>query len=914
VDEPAADLFSIFAKAQEIDSIEERDRFLADSCLGRPELRAEVESLIRALALAGDFLESTATMSLPVEDDWDHVQPGSMIGPYRVLEWIGEGGMGVVFAAEQTHPIRRKVALKLIKPGMDSREILRRFEAERHALALMDHPNIAKVLDAGTSDDGRPYFVMELIQGIPITEYCDRSKLTPRERLVLLVSVCRAVQHAHQKGIIHRDIKPSNVLVSLYDGVAIPKVIDFGVAKAVDQTLDGSVESSRPGVVVGTLEYMSPEQADNRALDVDTRIDVYALGVLLFELTTGSTPLKKEWVHQAGYAEILRRIRDEDSPKLSERLSKSDQLAAIAARRGIEPLKLARLVRGELDWIARKSLEKDRVRRYPTANDLARDIQRYLDGEPVEAGPPSSLYRFRKFALKHGSALVGAGLVAAILVIATGVSSWQAIRAIREESRARESEIQTKAVLRFLRDRVLAAARPQGQKGGLGRDVTLQAAIDAAEPKIAEEFANQPIVEASVRETLGATYLYLVEAERAAPQHLRALTLREQALGPDHAETLASLNNLAVAYQQAGQYAQAIPLHRRVLDHSRATLGPVHPETLKSLNNLATAYRNSGRTEDAISLLEELLQLRTIKLGPDHVDTLSATNNLAVAYRQGGFHSLAAKLLEPSLAKIRAKHGPSHPDTLKQMSNLAGVYLDAGSFNDALKLFGETLDLRRDKLGPDHPDTLTSLNNLAAAYQAAGRSAQALPLLEQAYEARKRKRGSNHPDTLNSLNNLAVARQAAGQVVEAILLYERVLEGRETSLEKGHPDSLRSMNNLAASYLQAGRWEKAERVLRHCLELRETKKSDDWRRFQTKSLLGSALVGLKRYGEAEPLLIEGYEGLGEDDPAASSTKKKGRAVAGSRIVELYQAWGMAEKADSWRAKLGTSTPKAPLGR
>jgi serine/threonine protein kinase len=398
--------------------------------------------LLRAHDEAGRFLDPVGVPAAPTEGPSAALEsPGAVIGPYKLLQVIGEGGMGVVYMAEQEQPIRRRVALKIIKPGMDSAQVIARFEAERQALALMDHQNIAKVLDAGTTESGRPYFVMELVHGVPITQYCDEHHLIPKARLELFLPVCHAVQHAHQKGIIHRDLKPSNVLVCLYDGVPVPKVIDFGVAKATGQSLTERTMFTQFGSLVGTLEYMSPEQAEMSQLGIDTRSDVYSMGVMLYELLTGTTPLERKRVREAGFDEIRRLIREEEPPKPSTRLSTSGvALAAISAQRQTEPAKLARLVRGELDWIVMKALEKDRNRRYETANSLARDVERYLHDEPVEACRPTAGYKLRKFARKHKAGLATAIGFAAVLILGTAVSAWQAVRATQAEAVAQANE------------------------------------------------------------------------------------------------------------------------------------------------------------------------------------------------------------------------------------------------------------------------------------------------------------------------------------------------------------------------------------------------------------------------------------------------------------------------------------------
>jgi WD40 repeat protein/serine/threonine protein kinase len=420
---------SIFEAAIEKGSPEERAAYLDQVCGSNKGLRKEVEALLAAHdRLANVRLVATVDEPRPSE------APGTVIGPYKLLQQIGEGGMGTVFMAEQTQPVHRKVALKVIKPGMDSRQVIARFEAERQALALMDHVNVARVLDAGATASGRPYFVMELIHGVPITKYCDDNHLTPRERLELFVPVCQAIQHAHQKGIIHRDIKPSNIMITLYDGKPVPKVIDFGVAKAMEQKLTERTLFTQYGAMVGTLEYMSPEQAEMSALGVDTRSDVYSLGVLLYELLTGGTPLSRKRIREAAYGEILRMIKEEEPPKPSTRLSDSGEaLASISAQRKMEPAKLSRLVRGELDWIVMKTLEKDRNRRYETANGLANDVERYLRDEAVQACPPSVRYRLRKFVRRNKRGVIAAGLVLLALVGGVVGTTWQAVRATQAE-------------------------------------------------------------------------------------------------------------------------------------------------------------------------------------------------------------------------------------------------------------------------------------------------------------------------------------------------------------------------------------------------------------------------------------------------------------------------------------------------
>jgi serine/threonine protein kinase/WD40 repeat protein len=433
---------SIFLAALDRASPEDRAAYLDQACGKDAELRQRVERLLAAHPKVGGFLQAPSLGEAPTTDEPPVTErPGTVIGPYKLMEQIGEGGMGLVFVAEQQAPVRRKVALKIVKPGMDTRDVIARFEAERQALALMDHPNIARVLEAGATDSGRPYFVMELVRGVPITDFCDRDQLTPRERLALFISVCQAVQHAHSKGVIHRDIKPSNVLVTLHDGTPVAKVIDFGVAKAVGQSLTEKTIYTRFAQMIGTPLYMSPEQAEMGGLDVDTRCDVYALGVLLYELLTGTTPFDGKRLQKAAFDEIRRIIREEEPPKPSTRLTTlGESLSAVSARRKTDPKKLSALVKGDLDWIVMKALEKDRNRRYETASAFAADVKRFLGEEPVEARPPSAWYRFGKYARRHRMMLTMASLFAWMLLVGTAVSSWLAFSAVRAENEAMDAK------------------------------------------------------------------------------------------------------------------------------------------------------------------------------------------------------------------------------------------------------------------------------------------------------------------------------------------------------------------------------------------------------------------------------------------------------------------------------------------
>ncbi len=791
----------------------------------------------------------------------------------------------------------------------------------------MDHPNIARVLDAGATDAGRPYFVMELVKGVPITDYCDRNKLTTRQRLELFIAVCRAIQHAHQKGIIHRDIKPSNVLVTLVDGRPVPKVIDFGVAKAIDQRLTEQTIFTQIGAVVGTPEYMSPEQAGLSVLDIDTRSDVYSLGVLLYELLTGSTPLERGRLRGAAYAEVVRRIHEEEPPKPSTRLSGSgDRLASIASARGVEPSRLTRLVRGELDWIAMRCLEKDRSRRYETAGALARDIERYLAGEAVEAGPPSAWYQLGKLARRHRAALVVAAAFAGLLIVGAATSTYLALRARRAEaaiSRAlealrqkaktdealaeariaqaktdaalresEESRSQSEAVSQFL---VEALRRPD--PGQDGERVTVVQLMDQAAAKLDDRFVGRPRVRGALLDLLGRTYDGLGLYDKAVQAHERAAAVRREALGPEHPDTIVSLTNLAEARGEAG-------------DDKRA-------------NNLAQAYLAADRLDEAIPLFERTLKLRDAKLGVEHHDTIAARANLAEAYLAAGRVEEAIGLLEPTLKLREAKLGIEHHDTIAARANLAEAYLAAGRVKEAIGLLEPTLKLREAKLGRDHIDTIKSRNNLAEAYLAAGRVGEAIGLLEPALKFRDAKLGFDQLDTIKSLHLLWIAYESAGRWAEAEPLHRAIVWHWRGIVGRHDWPLGNALAALGENLVQQRKWVEAEPVLRECLSIRRTPLAGTWPLFVTMSYLGESLLGQRRYAEAESFLLDGYDGLSRLRAQLTGRDRRFLTEAEDRILALYKAWGKLDQARAWAVKLGmvdlpadvfTPPAMAPPGR
>jgi hypothetical protein len=824
---------------------------------------------------------------------------GAVIGRYHLLQKIGEGGMGEVWLAEQKEPVRRRVALKLVKAGMDTREVVARFESERQALALMDHPAIAKVLDAGSTPQGGPYFVMEYVAGVPITTYCDNHRLNTRERLDLFMHVCEGVQHAHQKAIIHRDLKPSNILVTEVDGHPAPKIIDFGVAKALTQKLTADTMFTRVGAMIGTPEYMSPEQALSSGEDIDTRTDVYSLGIIFYELLAGVHPID---LRKVAFEEFLRRLREEDPPKLSTKFRAQDPATSteLARKRHTEPPALVKQMRGDLDSIALKALEKDRARRYGSPSDFALDIARYLNNEPVLAVPPSVAYRASKFARRYRVALVTACAFALVLIAAAVISIRQSIRANKEAAVAQ-------AVNDFLQNDMLAqasAANQSGQAAGPSAkpdpDLKVRTALDRAAQRITGKFDQQPEVEAAIRDTIGQTYMDLGLYSEARKQLERAMDLHRRLLGAENPKTLKTMSRLGTTARLEGKYAEAETLFGRALETERRVLGPEHPDTLYSMNNLANDYDKQGKYAQAEALDTQTLEIRRRVLGPEHPETLASMTNLADVYYSQGKYAQAEALDSQTLEIRRRALGPEHPNTLTSMNGLAVDYDSQGKYAQAEALFSQTQEIQRRVLGPEHPSTLISMSNLAGTYGYQGKYAQAEALYSQTLKIKNRVRGPEHPTTLNTLSDFASMYQRQGKYALAETYAAQALAGRRHALGPEHPDTMASAADLALAYLSQGKFTESEPLARQAMEFDRKKQPDDWQGFRAETLLGASVAGQKKYAEAEPLLLEGYQGMVARKDKMEAADQYHLDRAREWIVQLYQAWGKPEKAAEWK--------------
>ncbi len=776
---------------------------------------------------------------------------GGTIGPFRLVRTLGEGGMGQVWLAEQTTTLHRQVALKLIRPGMYDEGLLERFKAERQSLAIMNHPYIAKVFDAGATAQGQPYFVMEYVPGLPLTDYCDHNLLSIKERLELFIKVCEGVQHAHQKAIIHRDLKPANIIVVDVDGKHTPRIIDFGIAKT--ETSKPEIFSTKfLGGLVGTPGYMSPEQMDPASADVDTRTDVYSLGVILYELLTGSTPFDSTGWKKQPLLEVLRQLKEEEPPRPSTRISSNRETRKITSElRRTEPKKLEHLLRGDLDWITMKAVEKDRARRYDTPSELAADIGRYLRHQPVIARPPSLGYRASKYVRRHRLAVaLATGFM--LLLAAFVVNQWMQIRRItRERDRADR-------ITQFMTG-MFQISDPSEARGN---NVTAREILDKASKDIESGLSRDPDMQAHMMDVMGTVYdnLGLYPRGEVLAQHsleiyrnllgennyqtMRAannlanilydegrypeseklyretLEVRSRLLGREHLETLMSMNNLANSLFEEGHYSESEKLYQDALGIARRVLGPEHRQTVIQMGNLVNVLGAEGHYPQAEEMCREVLAVRRRTLGPEHQDTMRSMNDLSETLMLEGKYADAEKLNGQTLEIRRRVLGPEHPETLLSVYNLAGSIYSQGRLNEAEKMYREVSEKQRKLLGPENADTLRSTSDLGATLSEEGHNAESEKLLREVSEAERKVLGSDHPETLRTAMNLSATLKSEGRLIEAEKLGRETLEIQKKTLGPEHPQTLTSIFNLAGTLQAEGKDSEAGEMCSHVLEIR----------------------------------------------------------------------------------------------
>ena len=905
---PDADI-AVFTQALGIPP-EERDRYLDRACKGDIELRRRVEALLLAYEQSGDFLgrpaagrPARAAQAFPAGE-----KPGDRIGHYKLLQQIGEGGCGVVYMAEQEAPVRRRVALKIIKPGMDTKSVIARFEAERQALALMNHPNIAKVFDAGATEAGRPYFVMELVRGVKITEYCNQHSLTTEDRLGLFVQVCQAVQHAHQRGIIHRDIKPSNILVTQsLEGVAMPMVIDFGIAKATtDQRLTDKTVFTAFEMLIGTPAYMSPEQAALSSVDVDTRTDIYSLGVLLYELLTSSTPFETQELLKAGLDEIRRVIREQEPLRPSTRLSKmaGADLTTIAQQRGSEPPRLIHTIRGDLDWIAMKALEKDRTRRYETANDLALDVKRFLENEPVSARPPSRLYKFQKTAQRNRLLFMGIGVIAILLVVSLIVVS----AALAQERRSRSEARQVKEFLEEMLQGV-------GPNVALGRDTTIltQILVQTA-ARVGKELTNQPAVQAELRSVMGTLYYRTGQHRQAEEMQRAALAIRRIRFGPKSLEVAASLNDLGLTLLASGKLSEAEQVNREALDIRRRRLGNENADVATSQNNLAHVYSQNGKLTEAEALAREGLGTRQRLFGKDSLEAADSLRALVLILGDKREWAESEKTARIVLEIRRGKLGPDHTWVAAALNDLAWAAAANGKQQEAEALERESLAMRQKLLSQEHPDVANSLYLVGDRMRQRGNLAEAYPVLSAALSIQRKVLGEDHPGTLHTLKSLGLMYKAEHKWSEAETDFRQVLAAWRKRAGNDDPETLYALRDLGEALEGQGKWSDAEALHREELAAwRKRAGNSDSETVYALHKLGVTLDAQRKWSEAESVHREQVASWGKR--AGNDNPQTLYALRELGITLEYGGkWAEAETVHrealaSWRKQAGNDDPQ-----
>lgn len=845
---PNHDLESIFSQAVALDDPVRRGDFVEQACAGNDPLKNRVRRLLAANDRAESFMDEPATvLKLPngVIDGGLHLvgeQPGDQVGRYRLGAHLGEGGMGTVFRAEQEEPVRRQVAVKIVKPGLDTKEVLSRFDAERHALALMDHPHIARALDAGATPAGRPYFVMELVDGSSITDYCNSAQLSLQARLSLFCQVCDAIQHAHHKGIIHRDVKPRNVLVQQVDGHPVPKVIDFGIAKAVDHRLTERTLLTRYGEFIGTPAYMSPEQAKVGGLDVDTRTDVYSLGALLYELVTGCAPFDEQKLKQLAPDEMRRWIREETPVSPSQCIESLSMRETVIDIGDTSRRQWKAALCGELDWIVGKAMNKDRDRRYETANALGDDVRRYLRHEPVVARPPTLSYRWQTLVKRHRSTVITSAIVATSLLVAAVLSgwwAWQATQAKRETEIARDVAANEAASLRevvdFMNQDLMLFADPRAEPN---RRISLRSVVDRASARLNRKTFEKPAVEASIRTTLGETYRGLGEYGAAEAHLQRARALYRTLYGQTHAHTLAASARLVTVLLHQDKYDEAAKELRAIVPEAQRALGPTHEVTIQAMNLEAWHQEATGQLTEAEQLLSNVLQRRIDSMGQDTPETWRAMANLAYVLQSQGRLDDALELLEPAFQALSANEAQWNPDVLRAAANLASLYMARRESEKAESLYSQTIAQTTAWLGDDHPQTLTVRHGLALVLLSKQKYLDAQRMLREVLRGQQTHLGETHTSTLATLHNLGLLESSLGLSTQAESLFRKELEGREQTLGMGHASTREAASRLALELINQSRFEDAVSIYRRILEATSREDNKDFEWLSAMSLMG----------------------------------------------------------------------------
>lgn len=813
------------------------------------------------------------------------------IGPYQIREVLGEGGMAVVYLAEQSEPVKRTVALKIIKPGMDSRQIVTRFESERQALAVLEHPSIAKVFDAGATDQGRPFFVMERVHGVPITEYCDQHRLSTHERVRLFLEVCSAIEHAHQKGVIHRDLKPSNILLGDSAGRPQVKVIDFGIAKAVGYSLTERTQVTRLGQIVGTPQYMSPEQAEWSGLDVDTRTDIYSLGVVLYELLSGAVPLELEKV--ADYA-LGVAIRERDPPTPSARVARLDDTDSIAASRATDPRSLSGQLKGDLDWIAMKAIAKDRTRRYATANALATDLQRFLEHLPVLARPPSAGYLMGRFARRNKIA-VSAAAVALVALLAGAILATVGLIRAREAERSASVDAETaRQVSSFLVD-LFQVSDPSEARGNT---ITAREVLDKAAGRIEKELAGQPSTQATMMSTMGQVYAELGLYRDALPLAEQALQVRRSS-GSSSLEVADSLDQVGGLYTLLSRPKEAEPLHRQALE-MRRRLGAPGPAIAGSLRHLGAARFIDTKYEDAI--VEFLQARRILDASPTAApaERAEVLNNLAQSYDNLGRPEQAEALYREAQAIYRSEFGNDHPDLATNLNDLGILLKNTGRYGEAREAYQESLAIYRKALGDRHPLVANTLNNIAMLQVTTQDLPGALANASESLEIYRETLGEEHEQTNIVRLNVARIHTRNGDLATAESECRAVLAIRRRVLGPGNLSIGVTLDLLAVVLNEGRHYAEAASSARQAREIiSKSLGPGHWRTAGAEIALGQALTGLQRYSEAEPLLLNAYQVA----RATRGAKSEIARTATTRLVALYEAWPKPERAAEYRAVL-----------